>query len=202
MSTISPNEVETVSDRVPQLHMRHDLRGLPDLAIPAGYALRALTHDDLAAWADLLDRNGELGEWSAERARPFFSEGSRMPLEGSCFVTWGSEPVATAQLHQHPDGPYAPTPELGWVAVDPAHRGRGLGYVACLAVLRYAASKGYEEVFLLTDDHRLPAIRTYLRLGFRPWMYDATAGGRWAVVLEELAAHVPESEREGWRTRE
>jgi len=174
-----------MANQVPQLHMRRRLDALPDLTAPTGYVLRTLRPDDTTRWAELLAANGELGEWTVERAEQYFAPGSRMVLNGSFFVTHDGEPVATAQLHLHPDDSYAPMPELGWVAAHPEHRGRGLGYAVCLAVLRYAAAAGHEEIFLRTDDHRLPAIRTYLRLGFEPWMVDPSAPGRWAGILEE-----------------
>ena len=175
-----------MSAQLPQLHMKRTLSGLPPLVVPAGYALRHLEPCDAAVWAALLARNGELGEWSIDKAEPYFAADSRMPLEGAFFMTAGGEPVATAQLHLKPDGPYAPVPELGWVAVDPAHQGHGLAAVTSVAVMHYAASTGHRAIFLMTDDHRLPAIWTYLKLGFEPWITDASHPDRWRVVREKL----------------
>ena len=175
-----------MSAQLPQLHMKRMLSGLPPLVVPAGYALRHFEPRDASAWAALLARNGELGEWSIDKAEPYFAAGSHMPLEGAFFITAGGEPVATAQLHLKPDGPYAPVPELGWVAVDPAHQGYGLAAVASVAVMHYAASTSHREIFLLTDDHRLPAIWTYLKLGFEPWITDASHPDRWRLVREKL----------------
>lgn len=170
-----------------QLHMRRELNqppGLPELAVPDGCELRSLKPGDLEIWTSLLAGNGELGEWDLERSRVLFAPGSPMPLGGAFLASVGGRPAATAQLHLHTDGdPYAPMPELGWVAALPEYRGHHLGRLVCLAVLRHAAEMGHERIFLKTDDHRLPAIRTYLRLGFEPWMYDATAPDRWAAVL-------------------
>ena len=173
----------------PQLHMKRALAELPNLVGPSGYALRHFEPGDAPAWAALLARNGELGEWNVDRAMPYFAANSRMPLAGAFFVTAGGAPVATAQLQLKPDGPYAPVPELGWVAVDPAHQGHALASVACLAVMRYAASTGHRDIFLLTDDGRLPAIRTYLKLGFEPWITDASHPDRWKTVQEKLDQH-------------
>jgi mycothiol synthase len=175
-----------MSNSIPQLHMRRSLAALPEIDVPSGYELRAFTSDDAARWADLLARNGELGEWNLDRALPFFAANSRMVLPGSFFVMCDGRPTATAQLHLHLDDVYAPTPELGWVAALPDHRGKGIGYLVCLAVLRFAASVGHQEIFLRTDDHRLPAIRSYLRLGFEPWLFDETARDRWDRIRHVL----------------
>jgi GNAT superfamily N-acetyltransferase len=110
-----------------------------------------------------------------------------MPLAGSFVATMHGLPVATAQLHLHPDDEYAPLAELGWVAVRPEHRGRRLGSAVCLAVMHYAKVTGYRELFLRTDDGRLPAIRLYLRLGWQPWMRDASSPARWQDILAKVS---------------
>ncbi len=176
-----------MSEQPSQLHMKRSLTALPELDVPPGYVLKHFKPDDAAAWAALMHRNGELGEWDISKAAPYFAADSRMPLEGAFFITMGGEPVATAQLHLMPDGPYVPIPELGWVAVVPAHQGHGLATVVCLAVMRYAAAAGHHEIFLRTDDPRLPAIWTYLKLGFEPWITDTSHPGRWQTVREHLA---------------
>jgi mycothiol synthase len=176
-----------MSESLPQLHMRRTLDELPALQIPKGYGLRTLTYEDIGAWAELLDANGELGAWNVERAAPYFASGSPMPLAGSFIATANGLPVATAQLHLHPHDEYAPLPELGWVAVRPEHRGHALGYAVCLAVMHYAKSAGYPELFLRTDDGRLPAIRLYLRLGWQPWLRDPSSPDRWQHILDKLA---------------
>jgi mycothiol synthase len=162
--------------------MLRPLSDLPDPRVPDGYALRPLALADLAAWVELMRRNGELGAWTPERATPLFA--GQMDLAASFVVTRDQTAVATAQLNPHSLDDYAPTPELGWVAADPAHRGRGLGRVVCLAVLRAAAAAGHREIFLRTDDHRRPAIRLYQSLGFAPWLRDPTSADRWRAIDE------------------
>ena len=187
-----------MSINLPQLHMRRDLDHLPEFAIPAGYALRPFTEDDAPVLAALLVENAELGEWNLERASRYFAADSPCVLASSFFVIRDEVAIATAQLDLHREDTYAPTPELGWVAARPAHQGHGLGYVVCLAVMQHAAALGHHEIFLRTDDHRLPAIRTYLKLGFRPWLYDETAAERWqklAVVLNTTIAFLQRGPR-------
>jgi mycothiol synthase len=160
--------------------MRRHLSDLPAPLVPDGYTLRRLVPADLPAWVDLMRRNGELGTWTPERAAALF--GGQMDLGASFVVTRDDAAVATAQLNPHGLDDYAPTPELGWVAADPAHRGRGLGRAVCLAVMRAAEAAGHGQIFLRTDDHRRPAIRLYLSLGFAPWLRDPTSAGRWRAI--------------------
>ena len=84
-------------------------------------------------------------------------------------------------LHQHDR--YAGLAEVGWVAVVPHMQGRRLGSVVTQAVIGEAEERGRREVFLRTDDWRLPAVVSYLRLGFRPWFDRAHRAGAVAACL-------------------
>ena len=80
-----------------------------------------------------------------------------------------SEIVATAMaLHSevYPSGG-----ELGWLACDPAHAGKGLGMVVSAAVTARFIDAGCRNIHLYTEDYRLPALKTYLRLGYIPFLY-------------------------------
>lgn len=169
-----------------QLFMRRDLRSLPDLDVPAGYTLRPHQRTDLDAWTRLLDENQGFGPWPPDRSAPLFAPTSPVVFAGSYFLLKDGVPIATAQLHHQTQRTDAPPAELSWVAVHPRHQGRGLAFIVCLAVMGYAAGAGYRDIFLRTEDHRLPAIRTYLKLGFDPWMVDATAPERWTTIRRQL----------------
>ena len=64
------------------------------------------------------------------------------------------------------------------------------------------AAAGLDQAVLETDDFRLPAVRTYLRLGFVPEPRTPGDARRWSKVLRNLArtgegaAKVPGSSRE------
>jgi mycothiol synthase len=75
--------------------------------------------------------------------------------------------------------------ELGWVAVVPEHRGRSLARVICAASMGAALRQGHIDLRLTTQDQRLSAIKTYVNLGWVPWITDASTD-RWRVVLAEL----------------
>lgn len=174
-------------DDQPQLHMiRRDLRNLPDLQVPEGYGLRNITPDDLEVWTALLHENHGFGDWPIERSLPLFDADSNVVFGGSYFVTKDGEPVAAALLHHQTKRHYAPLAELGWVAASPRYQGRGLGYLVCLAVLHAAAAMGDPAIALRTEDFRLPAINTYLKLGFAPWNYDPRTAERWEGILKRL----------------
>lgn len=170
----------------PQLKMRRSLAGLPPLRLPAGITCRAMRPEEAGAWIDILNGCGELGDWDLARAEQALA-GSIAP-DRVLFLCAGEEPVATACvcLHERPEG--LREAEIGWVAVLPAHQGRRLGACVTLAACHAARALGFEDAFLLTDDRRLPALKTYLNLGFEPDCWHESHAERWAAARQALAA--------------
>ncbi len=77
---------------------------------------------------------------------------------------------------------------LSWVMTDPVFRGRSFGRIVCIAALRCSLKAGAAGMTLATDDFREPALKMYLRLGWRPWLYteDDNMRSRWLAVSEKL----------------
>jgi mycothiol synthase len=161
-------------------------RDLSDVTLPPGYGLRTFRPGDEDAWLVLL-QSADFGAWDRVRLdlmlrHPHVS----VPHDGIIFATVDDRPVGTASTYLHPVEDRV-DPELGWVVVAPEHRGRGLGLLVCQAVLESMVLLGYDHAYLLTDDHRLPAIKTYLRLGFGPALVDPSHPARWAAIHGQLA---------------
>jgi mycothiol synthase len=95
------------------------------------------------------------------------------------------EVVATASARSVPDR-FPGQGYLHWVGADPRYGGRGLGRTVVTAVLRYLSAEGLWPVVLETDDERLPAIATYLALGFVPLYLDGDHQARWSSVFTAL----------------
>jgi mycothiol synthase len=88
-------------------------------------------------------------------------------------------------LHDHStDHPFGG--ELGWVASDPAHAGKGLGMAVCAAVTARLLQAGYRNVHLFTEFWRLPALKTYLKLGYVPFLYQEGMAARWQAICAQL----------------
>jgi mycothiol synthase len=170
-----------------QLQMLWPSHGLlmpPPVSLAPGLVLRAYRAGDEEGWYAVMEKAG-FGHWDQERFLPFFR---RLLPEGLFFGVDAATGriVATAQaLHglsdQHPFGG-----ELGWVAGDPAYRGRGLGMAVCAAVTQRFLQAGYTRIYLKTDDFRLPALKIYLKLGYKPFLFAPDMAERWRAVCDQL----------------
>lgn len=169
---------------LPQLRMRRaDLEGLPAMpSLPSGYALREAAAGDAAAIAGVLTRSF-VAEWDAARVRSVLLDHPEVPT--TFVIDREGVPVATASYQLMPKD----HPQSGWVhyvGAEPSESGKGLGVAVVLAVLHRAKEDGRVDAFLTTDDPRLPAIRTYLKLGFAPDMWHESHAERWRAVYQAL----------------
>lgn len=167
---------------------------LPATVMPLGYRIRPYRAGDALEWCRLI--NDTLGGPYDERG---FLE---YQLLERGIAEW---PAATAEFE--PDGLYFAEREgravgtacaiwrvdlsedrgyVHMVVVEQAHRGRGLGRALLLTTLHHLRSCGFRRASLQTDDHRLPAIRLYLSLGFGPQFTDESHPARWDDVRRQL----------------
>lgn len=170
-----------------QLHMvrRDELPGgPPELVVPAGYEVRVCEAGDEDGHVSVMQEVGFVG-WNREQ----LSNWRQLALPGGVFVARHKpthEIVATAMASHRPTELHPSGGEIGWVAASPRHAGKGLGRTVCTAALFKLLSAGHRCVYLMTDDNRFAAIKTYLRLGFLPFLFAADMEKRWGVVFKRL----------------
>ena len=158
---------------------------LPAWVAPEGYTLRRLEDRDESLLPELLA--AQCPEW----AEPYAPEAMRTYLDlpdrraGSFVIEHERQIVAACFATRYDEF----DPEWGicdYVWAASRHRGKGLAVGVTGAVLRYFRKAGYKAATLTTlnvdeADHRLSAIKCYLKLGFRPVCADDNA-----VVLETI----------------
>jgi len=158
------------------------VRQLPDVPLPPGYTLRTYRPGDEGNWLTLLHQAG-FDSWTLERFVPYMREAER--VQGSHCIQYDDQLVAaTFASHRRPAPPEG---RLDYVIAHPDHSGKKLGKTVCTAVLRYLVGRGYQHIFLLTDDSRLPALKVYLDLGFRPVINRRDMLARWETIYRQFA---------------
>jgi mycothiol synthase len=147
-----------------------------------GYALRAAVPADHGQLAELLSEAFS-DRWDAERVAAEFSPGNG--VEATYVIVSPAGLVATASARRLPDH-YPQAGYVHYVGARVGERGRRLGELVTRRVLVHSVAAGLDQAVLETDDFRLPAVRTYLRLGFVPEPRAPGDARRWSKVLRNL----------------
>ena len=150
---------------------------LPELTIAEGFRLRTIADSELDAYNELRT-SADFNAWDAETLHKFRSK----VLPDSMFLieeaaTGRFAAAATAETTDMPEFPQVGV--LGWVMTRPDFRGRHLGRSVSVAAMHRLYEAGYRSFSLLTDDFRLAAVKTYLDLGWKPWLYLDDMESRW-----------------------
>lgn len=163
--------------------LRPHLDGLPEIPpLPTGYILRTYEEGDMPALvATLADSFREYWD-DARVARELTAAPDVQTVH---VVAHGDRVVGTASSRfvpaRYPDAGY-----VHWVGVASDHLRRGIASALLMRVLHEFRERGYPAAVLETDDFRIPAIRSYLKLGFIP-VYDIRNEDhrpRWSHVMQ------------------
>lgn len=169
-----------------QLRMvRPDLDNLPKLELPLGYGMRTYREGDEVHWANIISDSFGGKQRTAEDTRNEITGQERFVPDGFYFATHDGTPVGTACAWRQT----VDETEVGYVhmvGVASAHTGHKLGKWVSLAVLIYFRDYGFRCAMLDTDDFRIPAIKTYLNLGFVPVYIEDGQPKRWQAIFEKL----------------
>ena len=169
-----------------QLRMvRPNLEDLPELELPAGYSMRTYHKGDEEHWARIIsDSFGGRERTAQDTANEITSRDVFIP-DGFYFAIHRGVPVGTAcawrQSVDEKDVGY-----VHMVGVVAEHTGHKLGKWVSLAVLSHFRDNGFKCSMLDTDDFRIPAVKTYLNLGFIPVYVEEGQPERWSDIFEKL----------------
>jgi ribosomal protein S18 acetylase RimI-like enzyme len=124
--------------------------------------LRAYRAED-APFVEALAKSA-FGEYSPRAGAPSV-RAAMHPGVVTLVAVIAEEPVGFATLAPH-EGGRRPVASLDAIAVDPAHRGRGVGKLLLAGVERSARRGGALELRLVTAQANLAALDLFLRSGF------------------------------------
>jgi len=171
-----------------QLFMVHPTPGHAPAppTLPPEWSLRPATDADVSGLAELLTEAFE-ETWTVERVRGALTDAPDVVRTWVVADEQGLVGTASERLHElHPDAGY-----VHWVGVRERARGHALGYSLTYACLRGFVERGFARAVLETDDFRVPAIRTYLRLGFIPEYRNELERRTWSQVVRGLSSGRP-----------
>ncbi len=121
------------------------------------------------------------GVWMREKYFDFMGNDPLIPEDGIFFVASPEgRIISTATVQVRDDH----TGNLHMVGSVSDVRGTGAGKAVCKAVVDYFIKHEIKVAYLNTDDFRKPAIKIYLDLGYRPYLYDTDMPERWHALME------------------
>lgn len=164
-----------------QLRMvKLNMNDIPESNIPGGFELRIIRPDEKNKWEELCDKafkcENDFKE-KMENRKGYIEDGVFVIVQEDKFIATGT----AICNHEHPEA-YG---YVHMIAADSEYSGKKLGYEITAAVLRKLRGDGFDKAELTTDDFRLPAIKTYHKLGFIPDLsVDETMRGRWETIYK------------------
>ena len=170
----------------PQLHMVWPTPKrpcCPAISLAPGYTIRTFREGDEPAFLHLMSLS-DFDPWDDEK----LLDNINKIIPGGWFfaVDRTGQIVATAMGQHNYSGLSPFTGDIGWVFCHPDHRGKSLGLALCARVTQRFLDAGYTKIQLHTEYHRLPAIKTYLKLGYVPSVVSSEDAELWADVCEQL----------------
>lgn len=168
-------------DQSPQLVMLNDsLLALPPVVLKEGYTSCTFRPGDEAAWERVI------GESFGHRYLfTTMTEDEQFRPERVFFICHEGIPVATASAWWRPQWG-EDTGYLHMVGVLPNYAGQRLGYLVSLLAMHRLAEEKRTRAILETDDFRIPAIVSYLKLGFEPKLVHPNQVERWKKIFTDL----------------
>ena len=139
--------------------------------------------DGVEKWLDIVQYglSDERKDFSYYKAAmldvPWYEE------EKCYFITYRGEAVATITVICDQDTKKG---NVHMVACDPKCRGMGIGNLMVDIAVHTLKAAGMQTASLLTDDFRIPAIKTYLKGGFQPDLSTEDFVQRWDAIYRKL----------------
>jgi mycothiol synthase len=177
----------------PQLEMIRGNDPVPTVsALAPGYLLRQVNLEDRHSYnqtfATAFDDPSPFGDLMKHTVPGGFYVVEHLPTG----TVVAASTAAVYKKSQHPEGH-----SLQWVVAHSNHRGAGAGQATVVAATQSLAEHAPEYSYLSTDDFRIPAISIYLKLGWKPLLFQEDMSIRWTTIFKLL--DIPYNEKD-WPT--
>lgn len=170
-----------------QLHMfwKNDGTPVPAYTLPEGYTVKKITEvpDGVQQWLQVISHGLVEGVRDEAFYQRVMVQERGFDPEYCFLVMYGDEAVATLDILLYTwrnDG------HLHMVACKENHRGKGLATALNLLALHTVRELGFATASLTTDDQRIPAIKSYYKVGFQPDLSTQDYVERWAKINEKI----------------
>ena len=143
---------------------------------------KEFSHDELAdGWTEICTELCGGTRWTREQFYQNHWNDPLIPADGIFFaVNAEGRLFSTATVQVRPGH----IGNLHMVGTSMDCKGLGGGRAVCTQVIRYFQKHEIKLAYLNTDDFRIPAIKIYLGLGYRPYLYNDEMPERWHKLMD------------------
>ena len=165
---------------------RENLDGIPDCALPTGYSIRWYRQGDEDIWLRIQLLADEYTKVTPGLFVEEFGTDAKLLSERQCFLYDSVDNAIGTASAWFGDHGKKSLGRIHWVAIVPAHQGKGLAKPLLASVCNRLRSLGHSKTYLTTQTCRIPAINLYARFGFAP----VIESDRDREIWRELEGHV------------
>ena len=167
--------------------VRESLDNIPQHPLPPGYRMRTYRRGDRRTWVSIERASEPFGRITRKTFDASFGEDlGAMPRRCLFLLAAGGEEVGTITAWYDRNYRGRRWGRIHWVAIIPAHRGRGLSKCMMTVAMDRLRALGHRRVVLGTHTPRIAAIKTYLDFGFQPEITTPEAERAWRLVRRHL----------------
>ena len=177
---------------MPQLKMywTNDGKRAEPIQAPDGCRIVSFSELDGATdkWLDIVQYGLSNGKQDAEFYQKVMTANSTYSEDKCFFVLENERAVATLAVlcdYEKKEG------YIHMVACREDSRGKGYGTLLNRVAEYTLKKEGMQTAFLTTDDWRIPAIKSYLRVGFLPDLSTEDFKARWEKIYATIAEYTP-----------
>ena len=170
-----------------QLVMSRNGKEPDQVKFPDGYYMRSYIQGDGTGWCRCcIDGGLGVDEISEELFKNKMLEDKNVNPENIFFLIAPDGNIAGTITYKYTND--EDTGCIHMVAIEKSYRGRGLAKPLNLYAVEKIIGDGKKKIILQTDDWRIPAIKTYLRVGFAPVIKDGDTDmqKRWADIIMQV----------------
>jgi mycothiol synthase len=164
---------------------RPNLNKIPDMQLPSGFSLRSFNSGDEEQWVNIIndsyDRHYSVSDFNAI----MIDTPSYRPERILFVCDQSGLPCATASAYRKIGLPDT-VGMVHYVGRLRDFSGRKLGLSVTIAAIHQFKKEGCSSCILSTDDFRIPAIKLYLDLGFKPLIVHVNQAKRWSDIFDLL----------------
>jgi len=169
--------------------VREDLEDIPAFGLPSPYRFRMYQAGDEVAWVAIHEKADRYNQVTLATFREQFGTDEETLKDRQMYLCDGDGSAVgtiTAWFDQDESG--EAIGRVHWVAIVPAHQGKGLAKPMMTAVLERLRALGHVKTVLLTDHLRGPAVNLYLKFGFKPVIANERDREVWEKLQRDLSS--------------